>query len=52
MSKAESEDYVLDTRFNCEPQRFRELVSPAFAAIQPSRFVFGNSLGFQNGECD
>lgn len=52
MQKAESEDYVLDTRFNCEPQRFKELVSPAFAAIKPARFAFGSGLDFQNGECD
>ncbi|MEX8192979.1 hypothetical protein [Comamonas guangdongensis] len=52
MQKAESEDYVLDTRFNCEPERFKDVVGPAFAAIKPTSFVFGSGLGFQSGECD
>ena len=52
MQQAESEDYVLDGRFNCEPQRFQSVVAPGFAAVKPARFIFGHGLAFESGECD
>ncbi|WP_417285242.1 hypothetical protein [Comamonas sp.] len=51
MIKAESEDYVLDTRFNCDPQRFRSVIATGLAAVKPTAFTFGRDLGFPPGEC-
>ncbi|CAM4313067.1 Lipoprotein [Comamonas aquatilis] len=51
MIKAESEDYVLDTRFNCDPQRFRSVIATGLAAVKPMAFTFGRDLGFPPGEC-
>lgn len=53
MEKAESETYVLDTRFNCEPERFQPVAAPAFAAVHPTVFMFGRGLGYsaEAGDC-
>ncbi|WP_370679307.1 hypothetical protein [Comamonas sp. GB3 AK4-5] len=51
METAESETYVLDNRFNCEPQRFAPVVAPAFAPIQPAVFIFGRDLGYGSDDC-
>lgn len=52
MEKAESEHYVVDNRFNCEPERFRDVAASAFAPVKPLHFVFGHGLVYQTGECD
>lgn len=46
MEAAESETYVVDTRFNCEPQRFQPVAEKAFAPVQPAVFIFGRELGY------
>lgn len=51
MEKAESEHYVLDNRFNCEPERFRDVAAAAFAPVKPANFVFGRGLDYQEGDC-
>lgn len=52
MTKAESEDYVLDTRFNCEPERFRSVISAGLQNAKPTVFSFGRGPGFVQGDCD
>lgn len=51
METAESDTYVVDTRFNCEPQRFEQVAQSAFATIQPSVFIFGKELGYTTDDC-
>lgn len=46
MEQAESETYVVDTRFNCEPQRFQPVAEKAFAPVKPAVFIFGRDLGY------
>lgn len=52
MTKAESEDYVLDTRFNCEPQRFKDVIAPGLKNAKPTVFSFGRGLKFEQGDCN
>ena len=52
MVKAESEDYVLDTRFNCEPDRFRNVISTGLRNARPTVFSFGRGPTFEQGDCD
>lgn len=53
MEQAESETYVVDTRFNCEPQRFQPVAEKAFAPVKPVVFIFGRGLGYdaEAGDC-
>lgn len=51
MEAAESDTYVLDNRFNCEPQRFDAVVAPAFAPLKPATFIFGRGLGYGSDDC-
>lgn len=44
MQAGDSEDYVIDTRFNCEPQKYNEVASKAFALVRPHRLRFGHDL--------
>ena len=52
MTKAESEDYVLDTRFNCEPERFRNVIAAGLRHARPTVFSFGRGPTFEQGDCD
>ncbi|MDR2300226.1 MAG: hypothetical protein LBE30_17995 [Comamonas sp.] len=52
MTKAESEDYVLDTRFNCEPQRFKDVIASGLKNAKPTVFSFGRGLKFEQGDCN
>ena len=52
MVKAESDDYVLDTRFNCEPDRFRNVISAGLRNARPTVFSFGRGPTFEQGDCD
>ena len=52
MEKAESEHYVVDNRFNCEPERFRDSAVAAFAFVKPVNFVFGRGLDYPKDACD
>ena len=51
MSKAESEHYVVDTRFNCEPERFRDVIAKGMKNAKPTVFRFGRGIGYQQGDC-
>lgn len=51
METTESETYVVDNRFNCEPLRFDTVVAPAFAPIRPTVFIFGRDLGYGRDDC-
>ena len=51
MEAVESETYVLDNRFNCEPQRFESVAAPAFAPLKPAVFIFGRNLGYGSDDC-
>lgn len=52
MTKAESEEYVVDTRFNCEPDRFRSVIATGLKNVKPTVFSFGRGPGFVQGDCD
>ena len=51
MEKAESENYVVDNRFNCESERFRDVAAKAFSPVKPVNFVFGRGLAYGTDDC-
>lgn len=52
MKAGESEDYVIDTRFNCEPYKYREVAAKAFAKVKPHSLRFGSGLAADSYETD
>jgi len=44
MEKAEGEDWVIDTKFNCAPQKYGDVARQAFATIQPQAITIGRDL--------
>lgn len=50
MKAGESEDYVVEGRFNCDPYKYREVATKAFANVKPHSLRFGSGLAADSYE--
>jgi len=50
MTAGESEDYVMEGRFNCDPYKYREVANQAFANVKPHSLRFGSGLAADSYE--
>lgn len=44
MESGEGEDWVMEASFNCDPSKYNEIASKAFAAVRPEAFSIGRGL--------
>lgn len=44
MAAQESEDWIIDTRFNCTPEKYGDVARKAFAAVKPTAITLGHGL--------
>ena len=44
MLKTETEDWLVETGFNCTPQKYREIATREFSAMHPAFLSFGHSV--------
>ncbi|ATE58986.1 hypothetical protein CCZ27_02550 [Thauera sinica] len=44
MVSAESEDWIMESGFNCDPGKYGEVARKAFAAVQPEAITIGRGL--------